>query len=83
MRFAYPVEIEAAADGVTVTCPDVPEMVTSGDTREEAIGHAADALVSALSFYVEEDKAIPRPLGRAWTHRHLSVCAGGGKIGAP
>jgi antitoxin HicB len=61
MRYAYPVDLEEAADGVTVTCPDVPEMVTEGDTRAEALRHAADALVSALSLYVEDGRSLPRP----------------------
>lgn len=61
MRYAYPVEIEEAADGVTVTCPDVPELVTDGATRAEALERAADALVTALSLYVEDGRPLPRP----------------------
>jgi antitoxin HicB len=61
MRFVYPAEIDEAADGVTVTCPDVPEMVASGTTRAEALAQAPDALVSALSFYVDDDHALPPP----------------------
>ena len=61
MRYAYPVDLEEAAGGVTATCPDVPEMVTEGATRAEALRHAADALVSALSFYVEDGRPLPRP----------------------
>jgi antitoxin HicB len=61
MRFAYPIEIDEASDGVTVTFPDLPEAITHGTTRAEAIERAADALVSALSFYVEEGERLPRP----------------------
>jgi antitoxin HicB len=61
MRFAYPIDIGEERDGVTVTCPDVPEMVTAGATRAEALAHAPDALVSALSFYVDENRPLPRP----------------------
>ena len=61
MRYAYPIEVLAAPDGVTVTFPDVPEAITSGDTTTEALAHAQDALVSALSFYVDDGKALPRP----------------------
>ena len=61
MRYAYPVDVLQAADGVTVTSPDVPEMVTDGVTRGEALERAADALVTALSFYVEDGRPIPRP----------------------
>lgn len=61
MRFAYPIEVNEAADGVTVAFPDVPEAITAGVTRAEAIERAADALVSALSFYVEDGEPLPRP----------------------
>ena len=61
MRYAYPAEINEALDGVTVTFPDVPEAISDGATRAEAIERAADALVSALSFYVDDSKRLPRP----------------------
>ncbi len=61
MRYAYPIEVLQEADGVTVTAPDVPEMITSGDTVAEALARAADALVSALSFYTDDGKPLPFP----------------------
>ena len=61
MRYAYPVEIEEAGDGVTITCPDVPELVTAGASRAEALERAADALVTALSIYVDDGRPLPRP----------------------
>lgn len=61
MRYAYPAEVMEAPDGVTVTFPDVPEAITNGATRAEAMERAADALVSALSFYVEEGQRLPCP----------------------
>ena len=61
MRYAYPVDVVEAADGVTITCPDVPEMVTGGTTRGEAVERAADALVTALSLYVDDGRPLPRP----------------------
>ena len=61
MRYAYPVEVLEEADGVTVTCPDVPEMITGWPTFAEAMETAPDALVTALSFYVDEGRPLPRP----------------------
>jgi antitoxin HicB len=61
MRYAYPVDIMEAPEGVTVTFPDVPEAITCGDTTTEALAQAQDALVSALSFYVDDGKELPRP----------------------
>jgi antitoxin HicB len=48
-------------EGVTVTCPDVPEMVTCGRTVAEALDAAIDALVTALSFYTDADRRLPAP----------------------
>jgi antitoxin HicB len=59
MRYIYPVVVEVAADGVTVTFPDVPEAITCADTEAAALARAAEALVTALSFYVEDNRAIP------------------------
>lgn len=61
MRYAYTATFSEASDGVSVTFPDVPEAITWGATREEARRHAADALISALSVYVEENRHSPKP----------------------
>jgi predicted RNase H-like HicB family nuclease len=50
---AYPALLTPDPDGgFTVTFRDVPEAMTEGDTREEALLHAEDALESALAMYV-------------------------------
>jgi len=59
MRYIYPVLLEVAADGVTVTFPDVPEAITCASTAAEALARAPDALVTALSFYVEDNRPVP------------------------
>jgi antitoxin HicB len=62
MRYAYPYAAEPQPEGGwTVTFPDVPEAVTQGDTEEEVAAMAEDALVTALSFYTDEAKPLPRP----------------------
>ena len=61
MRYGYPANFSEEPDGVTVTFPDVPEAVTWGTTRAEAMEHAASALVSALSVYVEGNQPTPKP----------------------
>ena len=45
----------------TVTFPDLPEAVTHGRDREEALQEAAAALASALSFYAHENQPLPAP----------------------
>ena len=61
MRYAYAVQCSAEPGGVTVTAPDIPELVTFGSTLEEALARAPDALVTALSFYTDDGRALPRP----------------------
>jgi antitoxin HicB len=59
--FDYPVILEPQAEGgFVVTFPDVPEAVTQGEDREEALLYAVDALETALSFYV--DSRLPLPV---------------------
>jgi len=62
MRYAYPYDQASQPEGGwTVTFPDVPEAITEGDTEEEVAAMAEDALVSALSFYTDEGRPLPRP----------------------
>lgn len=61
MRYGYPAIFSEAPDGVSVSFPDVPEAITWGATRAEARERAADALISALSVYVEEGRHSPKP----------------------
>ncbi len=61
MRYAYPVILEPQPEGgYTVTFVDLPG-ATEGDTEAEALANAADALITALSGYVEEGKPLPCP----------------------
>ena len=61
MKYAAKLTPDRESGGYTVTLPDVPEAITQGDTREEALRHAAQALEAALSFYVERDAPLPQP----------------------
>jgi antitoxin HicB len=65
MRYAFPADVLQEADGVTFTFPDVPEAITCGATRTEALERAADALVSALATYVEDGRTTPPPPSQA------------------
>ncbi|MBS1816276.1 MAG: type II toxin-antitoxin system HicB family antitoxin [Acidobacteria bacterium] len=58
----YPIELEHGKDGaVAISFPDVPEAHTWGDTQEEALEHACDALLSAISIYFDHRKRVPYP----------------------
>jgi antitoxin HicB len=45
--------------GYTVTSPALPELVTEGDTMEEALENVRDALAAALEIYREQGKELP------------------------
>jgi len=64
MKYAYPCDMTPDVEegyGFVVTFPDVPEAVTGGDTWEESLFLAEDALIAALSFYVDDRDALPIP----------------------
>lgn len=57
---AYPASLAPDPDGgFTVTFRDVPAAITEGDTREEALLRAEDALESALAMYVAGNESLP------------------------
>jgi antitoxin HicB len=58
----YPVTLTKDSNGTFfVRFRDVPEAVTFGDTKEEALEHAVDALLSAFDAFMRERRDIPAP----------------------
>ena len=45
--------------GFTVTSPLLPELVTEGDTAEEAIVNVRDALAAVIETYQDLNRALP------------------------
>ena len=60
---AYPVILtpDKEAGGFVVTFPDIPEAITQGETVEEALAMAAEALETAMDFYFDSKRAVPMP----------------------
>ncbi|HEX4007758.1 MAG TPA: type II toxin-antitoxin system HicB family antitoxin [Acidobacteriaceae bacterium] len=60
---AYPVRLtpDRESGGYVVNFPDIPEALTQGETVEEALQQAQDALETALDFYFDERRAVPMP----------------------
>ena len=48
--------------GYTVTAPQLPGLVTEGDTVAEAMSNVEDALVAVLELYEDTGKEIPSGL---------------------
>ena len=62
MRYAYPCVLTPEEDGgFSISFPDVPEALTCGDDRAEALAMAEDALAVALGAYVRAREDIPSP----------------------
>ncbi|VTT97035.1 Putative uncharacterized protein OS=Arthrospira platensis (strain NIES-39 / IAM M-135) GN=NIES39_R01510 PE=4 SV=1: UPF0150 [Gemmataceae bacterium] len=45
--------------GYTVTSPVLPELITEGDTLEEANANVRDALDAVLELYAEQRRPLP------------------------
>lgn len=62
MNYVYYASIESDPDGgYIVTFPDVPEAITQGEDRGDAVASGADALGMALRGYLAAGRALPRP----------------------
>lgn len=57
----YPIKLAPDTGGYVVSFPDIPEALTQGDTKEEALSEGLDALVTAFEFYFEDNQKIPSP----------------------
>lgn len=57
----YPAKITPDGRGYLVKFQDIPEALTQGRTREGALRMAADALRTAMDFYVEDARPVPMP----------------------
>lgn len=45
--------------GFTVTSPTLPELLTEGDTLEEALENVRNALAAVLEIYQEDGRELP------------------------
>jgi antitoxin HicB len=57
----YPANLTNDDNKILVTFDDIPEAITFGNNRYEALIHAKDALDTALSFYAERGSPFPKP----------------------
>lgn len=75
MRYAYPCVLAPEADGggFSVSFPDVPEALTCGEGRAEALTMAEDALAAALSAYVHGREDVPAPSAAAQGQELVAV----------
>ena len=61
MKFPVTLTPDETDGGFVVTFRDIPEAITQGETREEALAMALDALEVAMEFYFEDKRSVPMP----------------------
>jgi antitoxin HicB len=61
MKFPVTLTPDEADGGFVVTFHDIPEAITQGETVEEALAMAHEALETAMEFYFEDKRAVPAP----------------------
>lgn len=61
MRYPVTLTPDKKAGGFVVTFRDLPEAITQGDSVEEALAMAQEALELALEFYFEDKRVVPEP----------------------
>ena len=58
--FKVPLVLAAQPEGgYTVTSPVLPELITEGDTLEEAVDNVRDALAAVVELYEDLDRPLP------------------------
>jgi len=61
-RFDYPVLLKPAAEGgYIVTCRDLPALITQGESKEDALVQAADAMDEVFATMMKLGVALPAP----------------------
>jgi antitoxin HicB len=63
--YKLPLVLEPQPEGgYTVTCPILPELITEGDTVQEAFANASDALTAIIEAYEDLGRPLPSALKR-------------------
>jgi antitoxin HicB len=63
MHLKLPLNLEPQPEGgFTVTSPLLPELITEGDTVEDALDNVRDALAAVVELYQETGRTLPPSL---------------------
>ncbi|MEW6173009.1 MAG: type II toxin-antitoxin system HicB family antitoxin [Bacillota bacterium] len=60
-RYVYPAIFDVAEDGISIDFPDLPGCLPCGETEEEALANAKEALMLHLFGMEEDGDEIPPP----------------------
>lgn len=74
MELNFIVNLQDDPDGgFVVTCPDIPELITAGEDREEALRAASDALATALLGDLLDGKDLPNRSIQEINADHMAI----------
>jgi antitoxin HicB len=59
--FSYPITLTPDDGTLLVRAPDLPELITYGETEAEALAQARNALVAVLEIYRRDKRDFPAP----------------------
>ena len=63
MVYKLPLVLDPQPEGgYVVTCPVLPELITEGDTIDEAVANANDALAAIIEAYEDLKRPLPSVL---------------------
>ncbi len=61
MNYKIPLVLQPQPEGgYTVSSPVLPELITEGDTVDEALANAKDALVAVIEAYQDLGRPLPK-----------------------
>jgi len=74
-QFIYAVKLtpDKRDGGYVVTCRDLPEAITQGESVANALTEAADALEEAIAARIDDGREIPMPTAKKRGERTVSV----------
>lgn len=74
-QFTYAVKLtpDKRDGGYVVTCRDLPEAITQGESVQDALSEAADALEEAIAGRIDDGRDIPMPTAAKRGEKAVSV----------
>jgi antitoxin HicB len=74
-QFTYAVRLtpQKRDGGYVVTCRDFPEVITQGESTQDALEEATDALGESIAARIDDGRDIPQPTAKKRGERTVSV----------
>ena len=74
-RFEYPMLFKRAKQGgYGVTCRDLPQLITQGDTLTDSIAASGDAMDEVFAAYMQRNPLMKKRCGGFWTRTTAPSC---------